>query len=279
MTEGNKGISDIDSVRTAKIQQRQRVIRKGKMKRERTRGVVRFALTVLILLVSYYTAKSSLWFIKQKPGRIEIINNKIVPSQKIYTILRHNEIPHKPIYLLKTSDLRKQILELPPVDNVYIRRYAFPARIQIIIREKVPVITIYPGLDTAPAAFLTQDGRLIGREYLPLSEDYKTIPVLSYGSGGDDYRKWDEAKVYEIQKIVKYVETYSQEPVEYLDLRNPKNVFVKIQTAAVRLGQLDSSVYDRIARIPAVLPQVKLLSAKVKYIDLSWEKVNYLKLE
>jgi cell division septal protein FtsQ len=274
-----------DTVRVAKVQHRKRIVRKGRAKQERTRTLVRLLLTALIIAVSYFVAKSSKWYMSKNAfnyindSTVQIINNQIVPSDKVYAILRHNEVPHKPLYMLKTSDLRSQILELPPVDNVYIRRYAFPARIQIIIREKVPVITVSPDLKAPPVAFLTQDGTLIGHEYLPLGEDNKTILVLSYGNKDDDYHKWDEKRVHEIQKIVKYVETYSGEPVEYLDMRNPKNVFVKIRTVNIRLGALDDTLFERIKRIPAVLPQVKLVGKKVKYLDLSWEKVNYLKLE
>ena len=80
-------------------------------------------------------------------------------------------------------------------------------------------------------------------------------------------------------KIAKYVSVYSKEPVEYIDMRNPYDVYVKIKTVNIRLGKLDAGVYERIKRIPSILPQVKLVDAKVKYLDLSWEKVNYLKLE
>ena len=103
---------------------------------------------------------------------------------------------------------------------------------------------------------------------MPLSKDYKTILVLSYGNKGDDYHKWDLPKIQQIQKIVKYV-----------DFRNPNDVFVKVKTVNIRLGKLDDTVYKRIERIPSILPQVKLVDSKVKYLDLSWEKVNYLKLQ
>ena len=108
---------------------------------------------------------------------------------------------------------------------------------------------------------------------------FKTIKVLSYGTKGDDYTKWKAAKVKQIETIVKYVETYSKEPVEYIDLRNPEDIYVKIKTVNIRLGKPDAQIYERIARIPSILPQVKLVDSKVKYLDLSWEKVNYLKLE
>lgn len=170
-------------------------------------------------------------------------------------------------------------MKLPPVENVYIRRYAFPARIQIIVRERIPVITISPDVKVQPVAFFTTDGKLIGREFLPLDKSFKTILVLSYGNKGDDYRKWDLKQIHEIEKIAKYIETYSGEPVEYIDLRKPDDVFVKIKTVNIRLGKLDENVYKRIERIPSLLPQVKLIDSKIKYLDLKWDKVNYLKLE
>ena len=170
-------------------------------------------------------------------------------------------------------------MKLTPIDDVYIRRYAFPARIQIIVKERIPSITIAPDEKVPPVAFFTTDGKLIGHEYLPLNPSYKTIKVLSYGNKGDDYRKWNLNKLHEIQKIARYVETYSGESVEYIDLRNPEDVFVKIKTVNIRVGKLDENVYKRIERIPSLLPQVKLVESKIKYLDLKWDKVNYLKLE
>jgi len=80
-------------------------------------------------------------------------------------------------------------------------------------------------------------------------------------------------------EIVDYVEAYSKEKVEFLDLRNPFDVYVKVKTVNIRLGKLDENVFRRIERLPSILPQVKLVDSKVKYLDLRWEKVFYLKLE
>ena len=194
-------------------------------------------------------------------------------------LLRNSDVPNVPIYMARTSSIKKELMQLEPVENVYIRRYAFPARMQIILRERTPFITIAPDIKASPVAMFTTDGKLIGKEFLPLSKSYKTILVLSYGNKGDDYHKWDLKKLKEIQKIVKYIETYSKETVEYVDFRNPNDIYVKINTVNIRLGKIDDTVFKRIERIPSILPQVKQVKAKVKYLDLSWEKVNYLKLE
>ncbi len=274
-----------DGKHLVKKKRRERLVRKGRMKQERFRAFMRFLFSILFIVGLVYGLKLHGWYMDKNAfnhvgGRsVEIINNRIVPSHKILVLLKNSNVPNVPIYMAKTDSIKKELMKLAPVENVYIRRYAFPARIQIILRERIPVIEVSPDAKIAPVAFFTTDGKLIGREFLPLDKSFKTILVLSYGNKGDDYHKWNLHKIHEIEKIAKYVETYSGEPVEYIDLRNPLDVYVKIKSVNIRLGQLDENVYKRIERIPSLLPQVKLIDSKIKYLDLKWEKVNYLKLE
>ena len=242
-----------DGKHLVKKKRRERIVRKGRMKQERFRAFVRFFLTVGMLLGLIYALKLGGWYMnadafnKADGASVQIINNKIVPSAKIMTLLKNSDVPNVPLYMAKTSSIKKELLQLKPIENVYIRRYAFPARIQIIVRERIPVIMISPDEKLVPVAFFTTDGTLIGHEYLPFK--------------------------------AQYVETYSKEQVEYVDFRNPNDVYVKIKTVNIRLGKLDDEVYKRIERIPSILPQVKPVEKKVKYLDLSWDKVNYLKLK
>lgn len=273
-----------DGKQLVKKKRRERIVRKGRMKQERFRAFVRFFITLGLIFILVYGLKCNGWYMNKNAfnsidGSVEIINNNIVHSTKILAMLKNSNVPNVPIYMAKTNLIKKELLQLAPVENVYIRRYAFPARIQIILRERIPAITISPDVKAPPAAFFTTDGKLIGKEFLPLDKSYNTILVLSYGNKGDDYRKWDLKRVKEIQKIVKYVETYSNENVEYVDFRNPNDIFVKIKTVNIRLGKLDDSLYKRLERIPSLMPQVKLVETKIKYLDLSWEKVSYLKLK
>lgn len=281
----NKGQEQIvDGKRLVKKMQRKRQVRKGRKRQNNFRGFLRFLMNVVLIVSIVYLVKLPQWYMDKKAftkiggSSVEIINNKIVSSHRIFAALRASEVPDVPIYMAKTENIKDVIMKLTPVEDVYIRRYAFPARIQIILREREPMITISPDVKVAPVAFFTKDGKLIGRDYLPLKKEYKTLLVLSYGNKGDDYRKWDVKKLERLEKIAKYVETYSKEPVEYIDIRNPANVFVKIKTVNIRLGKIDETVFERIKRIPSILPKVKLVDSKVKYLDLSWEKVNYLKL-
>lgn len=261
----------------------QRQIRKSQRRLTQLRALWKFTLVASMIAIGLIILQMPQWrltpdaFDNLHNPALEILNNRIVPSQKILSALRRNQVNTKPIFLVKTDDLKKSIMQLEPVQNVYIRRFWFPARLQIIIIERTPVITISPDIDVPPIAFFSADGKLIGRDYMPLDEEFKTFKVITYGSG-DDYRNWDKQKVNNFKKLATLIEMESSEQVEYIDYRNPKDVYVKIPTASIRFGTFNSGTFDKISRIPSLLPQVKMLNKKVKYIDLRWD-TNYIKLD
>lgn len=275
----------IDPKRLVNTVRKKRKLRKGRKRQSIFRKFFRFIMTIVLLCGFVYISKMPQWYLpkdsfKKVAGTsVEIINNSIVKPQMIFALLKNTEVPNVPIYMAKTEHIRKEIKKLPPVKEVYIRRYAFPARLQIILKERVPVITISPDLKVQPVAAFSDDGVIMKKEFLPLDKNIKTILVLSYGNKGDDYTKWNAAKIHQIEEMVNYIETYSKEKVEYVDMRNPFDIYVKIKTVNIRLGRLDENLYKRIERLPSILPQVKLVDSKVKYLDLRWEKVFYLKLQ
>ena len=261
----------------------QRQIRQSQRRLNRLRGFYKFFLIISIVCLTLFILKMPQWRLKpnafdslESPA-LEIVNNHIVPEQKILSALRRNQVPSQPVFLVKTDDLKKSITQLEPIQNVYIRRFWFPARLQIIVIERTPIVTISPNLEASPIAFFSADGKLIGREYMPLDENYKTVLVITYGSG-DDYRYWDVTKVKNFKKLADLVEAETGEAVEYIDYRNPKDVYIKIPTANVRLGSINISTFDKVRKLPSLLPHVKMLNKKVKYVDLRWD-TNYIKLD
>ncbi len=262
----------------------ERKIRQTQMWLNRFRVLVRFIILILLIVLGYKLLDLPQWYLDKNifstvnNNCLEIVNNKIVPSGKILAALRRTELPKVPIYKLNTDQIKDNILQLDPVENVYVRRFWFPARLQIIIEERVPILTISPTPDVAPIAFFTSGGTLIGRDYLPLDKSFNTVLVLSYGARGDDYRSWNVERVKLIENVAKLVKANSHEQIEYIDVRNPKDVYVKIKTVNIRLGELDDAVFERINRLPSILPQVKMLDKTIKYIDLRWKNTNYIKL-
>ena len=260
-----------------------RQVRRTQKRLNRLRATYKLLIILSMIALGLIILKMPQWrlppnsFDSVNSASLEIVNNHIVPSQKILSALRRTKVPARPLFLVQTTSLKESILKLEPVRDVYIRRFWFPARLQIVVIERTPLITISPNLDVPPIAFFSSDGKLIGRDYMPLDESYKTVRVITYGTG-DDYRNWDFAKITNFKKIASMIESESGEAVEYIDYRDPKDVYVKIPTVNIRLGSLNPSVYDKIRRLPSLIPQVKMINKKVKYLDLRWD-ISYMKMD
>ena len=181
----------------------------------------------------------------------------------------------EPVYKLEPDKIRQNLIELEPIEDVYIRRYWFPARLQVIVKERIPLLTLYADENSPAVAFFTQDGVLIGSEYLPLPPSIQTLKVLAVGN----YREWDNTKILTIQKIADYIEQLTSEKVEYVDIRNTSDVYVKINNLKLRIGGLDSGIYDRLSRLASIKQQLKTFNKPVQYVDLRWRNSVYIKTQ
>lgn len=271
--------------RRVKINQMQRNVRRSQLGLKRLHAVLRFVLVCLLIFAAYKVYKLPQWYLNKNifssasNNTLKIIGNNITPTYRIISVLRQYPVPQRPIYLFDTKNIKKEIKKLPPVKEVYIKRLWFPARLEIMIVERRPILSISPAPDVAPIAFFAEGGKLIGREYLPLKNVNKTILVLTYGTKGDDYRNWDDVKIRKIENVVLAMEQFSGQTVEYIDMRNPKDIYIKIPEVNVRLGEMNHTAIARIRNISAILPKIKTMEKKIKYIDLRWEDTQYIKLE
>lgn len=263
----------------------ERGVRRTNMWMRRFKVFLRFLTIIILMFLCYKLIRMKQWYLSPhafdsaKSPYLEIINNKIVPDYYIVAALRKNEVPKIPIYMFDTNNIKKNIMELDPVEKVYIRRFWFPARLQIIVQERVPIITISPDENVEPIAFFTKGGKLIGRDFLPLDKSFKTIRILTYGNNGDDYRHWDKQRVEMLEKLAKTIKTVTKEPLDFIDLRNQRDVYIQINGLPIRIGELDDGCFERVMRIPSIMPQIQTLDKKIKYIDLRWKNASYIKLD
>ena len=269
--------------RRYKQKQLERQVKKSRRRLNRLRVLWKFFILVTLVTLCYMLLKLPQWrlhtnaFDSLDSPVLQVVNNKIVPSQKVLSALRRNQVSTRPIFLVKTDNLKESIKQLEPVQDVYIRRFWFPARLKIIIIERTPALTIAPDIEVPPIAFFSSDGKLIGRDYMPLSPEFKTVRIITYGVG-DDYRIWDRTKVNNFKKLAMLVEDASGEQIEYIDYRDPKDVYVKIPSVNIRVGSFNAGVYGKIQRLRTLVPQVKMLNKKIKYLDLRWDS-NFIKLD
>ena len=270
--------------RSMDVSKKQRQVRKKGVMLVRLRGFLRFLITLFILYFTYRLLTAARWYLPKDTitsyeiKRIQIVGNKITPTYKIITSISDIELPHKPIYMINTEEFSKKISALASVKKVYVKRLWAPARIIIYVEEREPVITIAPSKDVPPIAYFSKDGKLVGRDYLPLPEEYNPILVLSYGNQNDDYTKWSKDKIYSIEKLARTLEKSSGEKVKYIDMRKPSDIYVKLSSIKIRIGEIDGNTYNRIKDIKSILAKTQSFEKKIKYIDLSWDESKYLKL-
>lgn len=291
MTDNNTD-SEYDNLQDAKkvakhsvkVKQKERNIRKQRKKLGQLKLFLRFVLFGILIFLIYEFLALPQWYLRSdafsKPDSetVQIINNKIVPTSVIYSSLKDIKIRKVPIFMMSVKPIKKELFKIPVLKYIYVRRYGFPARIQIIVRERIPSTVLKTGLKAKPLAFVTTDGVLVtNKNYMGLAEIPSALKIIV--KNADFSKEWTVKRVQHIEKIVKSVEAYSSEKVRYIDMRNPNDVYVAIESTNIRLGVLDSTVFERIKRIYTILPQIDDVGGEIKYIDLSWDKVNYIKLK
>ena len=270
---------------SVKHKQTERIVRKKRKKVNRLKSFLRFVVLVLLIFLSYEIFRLPQWYLPQNTfsnpnsDKVEIINNQIVPTYVINKTLSTVKVPNLPIFLMSVKPIKQELFKnLPLIKTIYVRRYGFPARVQIIVRERVPIAVIKTDLKAKPTAIFTSDGILIpAKPYMILPNNSNILKILTNTTNLN--KDWSVKKVQYIEEIANAIENYSNEKVQYIDMRKPNDVYVKIKTTSIRLGTLDSTVFERIKRIHTILPQIKDVDSQIRYIDLSWDKVNYLKLK
>lgn len=249
------------------------------------RVLLRLLLIVFIILLGLKVLKLHGWYLNQdllaiaNPKVIKIEGNIITPRYKIVDLIRQVQLPNTQIFRLDTTEMEQNIAQLQPIKKVYVRRFWHPARLDVLVEERTPVFLITPSLDAVPISAVTTDGVFIDREYMPISSKFKTYKILTYGVRGDDYEKWNQNRVDEILRLTKALETYSGQKVEYLDIRNPSDIYIKIEKVLIRFGEINDTALKRAKWIATILPETEKFKQKIKYIDLRWEDAHYIKLE
>jgi len=250
------------------------------------RALIRVGLIFAFVYFGIWVLKLPQWFVDKDLLRVvdesvvKIEGNLITPQYKIIDLIKQTELPNTQVFRLDTRELEKNIAQLQPVKKVYVRRYWFPGRLNILVEERTPVFLIAPNLQTEPISAITEDGVFIDREYMPIHPKFNATKILTYGIAGDDYEHWDKKRVDEILKLIKTIEAYAKQDVKYVDLRNPKDVYVQIGDTMLRLGEINESIYNRTKWIATILPEAQSkYGRKIKYIDLRWEDARYIKLD
>ena len=246
--------------------------------------LLRALFIAALIFAGYKILLSSKWyypqdlFTKADSKRLSVAGTYITPKESVINALKSLQIPKKPLYLIDVQGFKNQILEIKTVKDVYIRRYWFPARLQIIIEDRKPLLSIAPTPESEPVAFFVEGGKLLSSEFLPKNKSLYPLKILTIGHQDDNFINWDENRINEILKLAEYTSSYSGEKVEYIDIRNPHDIYVKIPSVLIRLGEPNDTLYNRLQNLTSIIPNLYKIEKPIKYIDLRWEVAKFIKL-
>ena len=245
---------------------------------------LRALIIAIIVFCGYKILVSQKWYYPQ--GMFNSVTNKnftivgtyITPKEKILQVMQKVEIPKIPLYMLDVKAYEDRISEIETVKSVFIRRYWFPARMQIVIEDKKPVLMIAPNENAKPAAFFVEGGVLLNADLLPADKNVYPLKILTTGSDpNDNFINWKEDRINQLIELADKAALYSGEDVEYIDIREKDNIFIKIKSVLIDLGELDDYAYSRLKTISSILPSLNKIDKEIEYVDLRWNVAKYVK--
>jgi len=282
IVSADKENQSADSYNKRKLDQfkKRRQLRKTKILRENIRFWARIFFIIFLIWIFSIIVKLPQWYLNKNiftsyPNKyLEIEGNKIVSSKQILLKLKNLKIPDKPLYLVNTKPFEDKLLELTPVKKVFVRRYWFPARLRIVFDERTPVLSIAPTPKVKPIAVFTNDNgviKILGKDYLPLDSSKETYKILTYAP----FTLWKPSQAQYLAKFAFYIENATNQKLEYLDIRNPDDVFVQLKDVKLRIGGINgSSIFSNIDKVIPVLPEALKTKDEFDYIDLRWDNVS-----
>ena len=264
---------------------------KEKHKRKTVRSsfpllLLRALLIALLIFCGYKLLTSSQWYYSQsmfnsvKNKNFIIVGTYITSKDKVLDVMKKVQIPRRPLYMLDVKAFEDRISEIETVKSVFVRRYWFPARMQIVIEDKMPILMVAPDEKSEPIAFFVEDGTLLSSDLLPKNEKIYPLKVITNGkNSNDNFVNWKQDRLNQLTELAEKVSLFSGEDVEYIDIRDANNTYIKIQSVLINLGEMNDTAYSRLKSIASILPNLDKIDEKIKYIDLRWDVVKYVTVE
>lgn len=224
--------------------------------------------------------RNPFWLLLQSPGQVLIEGNEMLSEQAVHELLEL-EYPQR-IFDIEPEQVVQQLRTQSPIAYARVSRQLFPPRLEVTLKERMPVAVTVPSRPDSSAAGeptpITQAGLLDSAGYwmaqsdaAGLNTDFK-LPTLKVRGFHPRYAsQWP--LLYEAVQG-------SAVEIQEIDLRSPNNLILQTAVGAVHLG-----VYDprRLVEQLAILPQLEPLTndpgaPAVDYIDLANPQVPAVKL-
>ena len=229
----------------------------------RLKAFSRLAMAALLAYGIYWLWGSDVWHWQ---GQVRISGNRLVSKQQI---LERLQVPQAtPLHQLDPRWIASQVADIPSVSRVAVRRWLFPARLEMNVLERQALVGL---LGPGPNRWMDQEG-VVFQASPKLMKPRFGIKVWSDLKPGERLHGGLQDRLFEL------VATWPAKMDGRVDMRNAQDVYASIDGWPVRLGEL-KEVPAKLDMFTKLKPVAEKYRDRLQYIDLRFPMSPTFKLK
>lgn len=199
-------------------------------------------------------------------GNLKITGNRLVSKQEILDRL---SVPQNtPLYRLNPQWIQGQLTGVPAISRVAVRRWLFPARLEMIVIERQALVPVVGG---ANDRWMDQEGFVFSASPKLMKPRY-AVKVHTGLQVGQQFPPEVRAPLFEL------IAAWPGKTDGRVDMRNPKDVFASIDGWPVRLGELDE-ISTKFGMFTHLKPLAEKYKDRLEYINVRHPMAPTFKLK
>lgn len=199
-------------------------------------------------------------------GHLKITGNRLVSKQEILDRL---SVPQDtPLYRLNPQWIQGQLTGIPAISRVAVRRWLFPARIEMAVIERQALVPVTGGVGDR---WLDQEGVVFSASPKLMKPRYG-VQIHTRLAPGEKLPASVQGPLFEL------IAAWPGKTSGRVDLRNPKDVYANIDGWPVRLGEM-SEVPTKFGMFTHLKPLAEKYRDRLEYINVRHPMAPTFKLK
>lgn len=205
--------------------------------------------------IGLFAALIGIWVVPiwQYSGEITIKGNRWVSTDTIRAAINP---PPAPMYRMDPSLLKEQVQTIPQIERVDIRRWLFPARLEVRVKERTPVARV-----ASQSIFLDEEGVLFSAPIQPIPLTV-LLPASYQGETPEAFRA--------------FFKEWPTKASGLLDLRQKDDIKVSLGGLTARFGAAEE-IPAKFRAFFRLRPLAKRYGDALEYLDLRFPDSPTLK--
>jgi cell division septal protein FtsQ len=236
--------------------------------KRRRQKKLRVWLGRLLFMVKVWVAlllAGGLWWFWQAPFwtltdlNVQVSPTRYVPPEALESLLAPEV--GKPVFAIHPAAIAQRIqVRFPVLAQVQVRRYLFPARLEVKLAEQQAWALVYESPDHLKPYGLVTD-RVVPLD--GLKPVWLNPVVVPKKLASPEYLRAVARTHYQLRQIPEL-------HLHQLDASQPNHWVARFAEVDVLLGKLDMTMTERLRRLVPLVPKIQELENQIDWVDLRW---------